>query len=139
MIQLGEKIKYYREISGLNQPEFANAIGTSQANICRWEKNQTTPNIDFCIRIAQYFNITLDELIDYPDTTKPTAEHTPIIRATSETAAFVSDFSDIIREKNFVNIAKLYKAAPKELRAVALGMLIGLMNSNGINTQGIIY
>ena len=134
----GMRLKEHRELSGYSQNALAKATGISQPMISWWEAGKGTPSIDFCVRLGEFYGFSIDELILYPATTDQTAEHTPAVRATSETAAFVSDFSEIIREKNFINIAKLYKAAPKELRAVALGMIIGLMSSNGINTQAVL-
>ena len=138
MSNYAESLKDHRLSRGLTLMDIERATGISNANISRWENGQSIPGINFCMQLAQFYGISVDELVGYPDTTKPTAEHTPAVKATSETAAFVSDFSDIIREKNFVQITKLYKAATKELRAVALGMIIGLMSSNGINTQAIL-
>lgn len=31
--------------------------------ISYWEANKGLPNIDFCVRLADYYNIGLDELI----------------------------------------------------------------------------
>lgn len=134
----GQALKEQREISGFTQNSLAKATGISQPKISYYESGQHTPPIDHCATLAKFYGITIDELIGFPDTTKSTAEHSPAVKQSSEVATFVSNFSDIIREKNFVNIAKLYKAASKELRAIALGYLIGLMSSNGINTQAVL-
>lgn len=63
MHNYGAELKYQREIAGLNQPELALKIGTSQANISRWERGEVLPNIDFCVQLANCFGITLDELL----------------------------------------------------------------------------
>ncbi len=138
MINIAESLKDHRLSRGLTLMDIEKASGISNANLSRWENGQVIPNIEFCVRLAEFYGISVDELIGYKDTTNHVAEHAPIVKPSSDTAAFVSNFSDIIREKNFVNIAKLYKSAPKELRAVALGMIIGLMSSNGINTQAVL-
>lgn len=31
--------------------------------ISHWAANKVLPNIDFCVRLAEYYNIGLDELI----------------------------------------------------------------------------
>lgn len=63
MHNYGAELKYQREIAGLNQPELAQKIGTSQANISRWERGEVLPNIDFCVQLANCFGITLEELL----------------------------------------------------------------------------
>lgn len=67
MRDYGEALKYQRENSELTQPELANKIGTSQQNISRWERNEVLPNIDFCVQLAKFYGITLDELIGISD------------------------------------------------------------------------
>ena len=63
MINYGEALKNQRESSGLTQLELANATNIKQQNISRWELNQAVPNIDFCVKLADYYGITLDELV----------------------------------------------------------------------------
>ncbi len=63
MHNYGAELKYQRELAGLNQPELALKIGTSQANISRWERGEVLPNIDFCVQLANCFGVTLEELL----------------------------------------------------------------------------
>ena len=63
VINYGESLKYQREINGFSTVELAKRIGTSHQNIGRWEKNEVVPGIDFCVRLADFYGITLDELI----------------------------------------------------------------------------
>ena len=59
----GEALRYHRENENLNLTQLAKAIGTSQQNVSRWEKNEVLPSIDFCVKLADYYGITVDELI----------------------------------------------------------------------------
>lgn len=59
----GEALKYQRETLGLSQLELAAQTGISHQNINRWEKGEVLPNIDFCVQLADFYGITLDELI----------------------------------------------------------------------------
>ncbi len=63
MTNCGEEFKYHRQTAGLSQKQLAELIGTSQQNISRWEKNEVEPGISFCIKLADYYGITLDELV----------------------------------------------------------------------------
>lgn len=63
MINYGEALKYHREISGLSQHQLSKQTGIKQENICRWERGENLPNIDFCVRLADFYHISLDELI----------------------------------------------------------------------------
>ncbi len=59
----GEVLRYHREKANLNLTQLAKAIGTSQQNVSRWEKNEVIPSIEFCVKLANFYGITLDELI----------------------------------------------------------------------------
>lgn len=61
---LQEKIKELRLNSGISQKKLANAIGVAQSSINYWEKGQRTPSVSAAQKLADYFNITLDELYD---------------------------------------------------------------------------
>ncbi len=62
-VKYGEALRIQRELAGLNQVELAHRIGISQQNISRWERDEVLPNIDFCVKLADFYNITVDELI----------------------------------------------------------------------------
>lgn len=63
MQNYGEALKYQREVARLTQPELAQKIGISQQNISRWERNEVIPNIDFCVKLANFYGISIDELL----------------------------------------------------------------------------
>lgn len=59
----GEYLKYQREQAGLSRLQLAQRIGTSHQNISRWESGNVLPNIDYCVKLADFYGITLDELV----------------------------------------------------------------------------
>ena len=63
MLNYGEALKYQREINNLSQSELAKQTGLKQQMISWWEANKGLPNIDFCVTLADFYGITLDELI----------------------------------------------------------------------------
>lgn len=63
MLNYGSSLKYHREALGISQLELANKIGTSHQNISRWESGAVLPNIDFCVKLADFYGISIDELI----------------------------------------------------------------------------
>ena len=63
MLNYGEALKFQREIRKLSQSELARATGLKQQMISYWEANKGLPNIDFCVKLAEYYNISVDELI----------------------------------------------------------------------------
>ena len=64
-IKIGEKIKQLRQRDGRKQEDLANALGVSSQAISRWEANGGYPDMELIPAIANYFNISIDELFGY--------------------------------------------------------------------------
>lgn len=45
--------------------ELANKLNTSHQNIGRWERGEVLPNISFCVQLADFYGISVDELIGH--------------------------------------------------------------------------
>jgi transcriptional regulator with XRE-family HTH domain len=67
MTNLSLKLKELRMKHDLTQEEFAEKIGTSRASVSSWEISRAEPDLDTCKRIAAFFKISLDELLDAGD------------------------------------------------------------------------
>ena len=59
----GNALKSWRELNKLSQSELSEKTGISQANISRWEDNKRTPSIENCVQLADFYGISVDELI----------------------------------------------------------------------------
>ena len=62
-LNIGEALKTQRLSRNLTQSELAKATGLKQQMISWWEAGQGLPNIEFCVRLADFYGISLDELI----------------------------------------------------------------------------
>ena len=60
---IGANMRALRIASGVSQSELARKIGVKQQNISRWEAGLHVPNAEDCIRLADYFHVSLDELV----------------------------------------------------------------------------
>lgn len=56
------KIAELRKAQHLSQRRLAQEIGTSQANLSRWEQGLNEPSIIECWKLADYFDISIDIL-----------------------------------------------------------------------------
>ena len=61
------KIEELRTEKGLSQRELAKALGTSQANVSRWEKGLNLPSILECWKIADFFDVSIDVIAGRKD------------------------------------------------------------------------
>lgn len=63
MENLGEQIYKYRTARGLSQLELAEKLEVSRQSISKWETNEAVPELQKLVKMAAFFEITLDELI----------------------------------------------------------------------------
>lgn len=61
------RLKELREERNLSQLNVANAIGTSQTNIGRWEKDKNEPSSGYVVKLADFFEVTTDYLLGRED------------------------------------------------------------------------
>ena len=64
MIKVGKNIKKLREKKGLTQEKLANFLGVTPQAISRWENETGYPDIELLPLIANFFDVTIDELLD---------------------------------------------------------------------------
>ena len=62
-IYLGENIRRLRTAKGITQEQFGYEMGVSAQAVSRWENSATYPDITMLPMIADFFDVTLDELM----------------------------------------------------------------------------
>ena len=58
-----EKLKTLRKEKGLGQVELAKELGVSKGTISLWENGLREPNMSSLVRIAKYFEVSVDFLV----------------------------------------------------------------------------
>lgn len=64
---LAEKIRRMRERAGLTQEQLAEKLGVSRQVVTKWENGSGMPKIENLKALADYFHVTVDELIGRTD------------------------------------------------------------------------
>ncbi|MCM1176003.1 MAG: helix-turn-helix domain-containing protein [Blautia sp.] len=64
---LGENLLQLRKLAGLSQEEIAGQIGVSRQALAKWETGETVPDIEKCLKLAQLYNVSLDDLVNYSE------------------------------------------------------------------------
>ena len=64
-LDLGSKIRSFRRSQGHTQEALATALGVTSQAVSRWESGSSYPDMNLLPCIANYFNITIDELFGY--------------------------------------------------------------------------
>jgi len=62
-ILFGENLRQLRTAEGIGQIKLAEALNISVKTISHWETNYTEPSISQLIQLADFFDISLDELL----------------------------------------------------------------------------
>ena len=62
-MELGETIAKYRRLQNLTQAELAAKLDVHQTQIAHWEKGRTKPRQDSLVRLAQAFEVEVEELL----------------------------------------------------------------------------
>ena len=60
MKEVGKRLKALRESIGISQVKMAEAIGSTQSSINRYENGQATPTVELLRKYADYFDVSMD-------------------------------------------------------------------------------
>ncbi|MDE6293915.1 MAG: helix-turn-helix domain-containing protein [Clostridiales bacterium] len=124
------RLKELREEKGVSMIELARAIGVSDAAVCKWENGVAEPKLGYIIRLAEYFDCSIDYMSgndgEYSGTSKPikiavvdskgkqvkAGNHTPVV--------LTPDESQIIGTYNVLtpDMKKLFKETLRTWRSV---------------------
>lgn len=63
MKNIAEALKYQRQLNKLSQTQLAKETNLTQQSIYNWENDINSPKIEYCIILADYYGISLDELV----------------------------------------------------------------------------
>ncbi|MBQ8343054.1 MAG: helix-turn-helix transcriptional regulator [Clostridia bacterium] len=64
-IKIAENIKFYRKQLGLTQGQLAEKLQGKKSLISNYENGYSTPDIYTLCKLAEIFDVTLDELVEY--------------------------------------------------------------------------
>lgn len=89
---LGEKIKSLREKKGITQEHLAEELQVSRSAIAKWESDNGMPDIDNLKRISNYFDVSIDTLVDNEQNFTGSNEKKQVI---DNCPAYVGSYFDI--------------------------------------------
>ena len=62
--KIGSFLKELRKEKGLTQEQLAELMYVSDRTVSRWETGSNMPSLDILIRISDYYNVELSEILD---------------------------------------------------------------------------
>lgn len=123
-MKFGKALSTLRKQADMTQNEVADRLNLSRQAISKYERGESFPDISILVMIAELFNVTLDELINYGE---PTKGESAILKNVAKGNA------DIIAE----NIADVVNLAPL-LKPSILTKLSHQFEKQGIDISDII-
>ncbi len=60
----GDIIKQLRKARNLNQVQLSSSLGVSKQTVSNWENNNILPSIDMLVKIAVFFSVRTDYLLE---------------------------------------------------------------------------
>lgn len=70
-MSFGKKLKKLRTDRGITQLELSEILDTAKSNISKYEADTIEPSISALRKLAEYFNVSTDYLLDITDTREP--------------------------------------------------------------------
>ncbi len=110
-----DRLNLLQKNSGMNQKDLARAIGLSLSIFTIWNKGNAKPGLKQLVKVAQYFNVSLDWLVFGDDV--PDNDLNNVIKV---------DFTDPLEEKLYINFRKLPNYCKINLLSYLEGMLDAL-------------
>ncbi len=84
---IGEKILNLRKNKGLSQEQLAEELGISRQAVSKWEAEQSIPDIDKVILLAEFFHVTTDYILRDIDEEKTVNETANELKTNLENTA----------------------------------------------------
>lgn len=109
----GNKLKFLRERNGLTQEQLANKFNLLKSSISMYENNIRLPNVEVIKDFANYFNVSIDYLLDNEEKNKIDDEikEQEALKRALQKSGFMENNEDLTNEEldrlmRFVNANK---------------------------------
>lgn len=100
---IGNTIKYLRRERGITQEDLAEVLGVSCQSVSRWENNTCYPDIELLPTIANFFGITVDNLLGVDDAAEA-----------EKVEKYLSDFQNAISRGDIDECIRIARAGVAE-------------------------
>ena len=97
----GERIKRYREASGMTQEELAVQLNVTSQAVSKWENDLSIPDLPLLIALSDLFHVSLDELVKQKENNVPVVVAEPLRKPVDQMILRIRVLS---AEKDKVNV-----------------------------------
>ena len=64
---ISRNLKNLRKKNQYTQEEIAEKINVSRQSVAKWENGESNPDIESCIKLANLYNVKLDDLVNHSE------------------------------------------------------------------------
>lgn len=97
-------LKLLRQLHGVSQQRLAEAIGSTQQSINKYENHQTEPDIATLMLIADFFHTSVDFLIGHSEA-QAESEGVPVYRLNADEVKLVNQYRQLsLKEKDSIHL-----------------------------------
>ena len=117
----------------MSQNKLDQLLSVTQQAVGKCEKAIAEPDSIELIKLSNLFNISIDTLIGQSE------NKLPISRPDYELSEkFLEDYVELLKDNSFMETTKLFNAITPELRALALGYIVGILQKYNVDTKKIL-
>ena len=91
-----KNLRKLRINKGISQQQLADVMGTSQQSVNKYENHNVEPDISALIKLADYFETSIDYLVGH---TTPTERHIEEIEPTKEETTLIRDYRHLSKDE----------------------------------------
>ena len=127
-----------RKQNGLTQKDIASQLNVTTQCYQGYETGYRQPTPEMLCKLADVFEVSVDYLLGRE--TQPN-KNTALIEKdgiTDVAKNFIKEFQDVLSEKRFRDLAKLYRAMNDLQKVYMIAYMIGYLNKAGVNTTNIV-
>lgn len=84
-------IRKLRKSTGLTMKQFGSVIGVSESMVSLYETGKNEPDLSLLVKMADYFSVTLDELVGY----RAKAEKKPVAKSDERDVRILELFNQL--------------------------------------------
>lgn len=124
----GEKLQALRQSAGMSQDALAERLDVSRQAVSRWERDETMPETDKVVALADIFGVTTDYLLRPQAAEQPSAEKQPPRSGPTQAQRdTISRLGYLVKTKGYLLGWVLIAWGALDLLALAL-MGLGVLN-----------
>ena len=123
--KIGVFLKELRKEKQLTQEQLAEVFGVTNRSISRWENGVNMPDFDLVIKIANYYDVSIEEILDGE------RKNEMMDQKTEQTLLKVADYENQDKMKFSSRICKLF------IVAIIAFIVYGVIDMLGLSSTGI--